>query len=100
QACLAPRAPAIYFSNLAEMCRQKGLLDEAEQAARRALALNAELVPAWNNLGIVLQEAGKIEESAVCLERVAKLQPDNPEAHNNRGNTYFRMGRLDRAQRH
>jgi tetratricopeptide (TPR) repeat protein len=99
-ACLAPRAPAIYFSNLAEMCRQKGLLDEAEQAARRALALSAELVPAWNNLGIVLQEAGKIEESAVCLERVTRLQPDNPEAHNNLGNTYLRMGRLDRAQHH
>jgi tetratricopeptide (TPR) repeat protein len=98
QACLAPRAPAVYFSNLAEMCRQKGLLDEAEQAARRATALQPDLVPAWNNLGIVLQEAGKLAESAVCLERVTTLQPDNPEAHNNLGNTYLRMGRLDRAQ--
>ncbi len=98
QACLAPRTPAIYFSNLAEMCRQKGLLEEAEQAARRATALQPDLVPAWNNLGIVLQEAGKLEESAICLERVTALQPDNPEAHNNLGNTYLRMGRLDRAR--
>jgi tetratricopeptide (TPR) repeat protein len=100
QACLAPRAPAVYFSDVAEMCRQKGLLAEAEQAARRATALQPGLVAAWNNLGIVLQEAGKIEESASCLERVTKLQPDNPEAHNNLGNTYVRMGRLDRAQLH
>jgi tetratricopeptide (TPR) repeat protein len=100
QACLAPRAPAIYFSNLAEMCRQKGLLKEAEQAARRAAALDANLIPAWTNLGIVLQEAGELEESAVCLERVTTLQPDNPEAHNNLGNTYLRLKRLDRAQLH
>lgn len=98
QACLAPRAPAVYFSNLAEMCRQKGLLDEAEQAARRATALQPNLVSAWNNLGIVLQESGKFEESAVCLERVTSLQPDSPEAHNNLGNTYLRMQQLDRAQ--
>lgn len=98
QACLAPRAPAIYFSNLAEMCRQKGLLEDAEQAARRATALQPDLVPAWNNLGIVLQEAGKLEESAICLERVTTLQPLNPEAHNNLGNTYLRMRRLDRAR--
>lgn len=98
QACLAPRTPAVYFSNLAEMCRQKGLLDEAELAARRATALQPDLVSAWNNLGIVLQESGKFEESAVCLERVITLQPDSPEAHNNLGNTYLRMQRLDRAQ--
>jgi len=100
QACLAPRAPAVYFSNLAEMCRQKGLLEEAEQAARRATALDPTLISAWNNLGIVLQEAGELEESTLCLERVTTLQPDNPEAHNNLGNTYLRLKRLDRAQLH
>jgi tetratricopeptide (TPR) repeat protein len=100
QACLAPRVPAVYFSNLAEMCRQKGLLEEAEQAARRATALDPSLIPAWNNLGIVLQEAGKLEESAACLERVTTLQPDNPQAHNNLGNTYLRLKRLDRAELH
>jgi tetratricopeptide (TPR) repeat protein len=100
QACLAPRAPAVYSSNLAEMCRQKGLLKDAEQAARRATASDPNLIPAWNNLGIVLQEAGKLEESAACLARVTTLQPDNPEAHNNLGNTYLRLRRLDRAQLH
>lgn len=97
QACRAPRAPALYFSNLAEMCRQRGLLDEGEQAGRRATALEPGLAAAWNNLGIILQEAGKLEESAACLERVVALQPDYVEAHNNLGNTYKRMGRLDKA---
>src|SRR6478609_348901 len=57
QACEAPRAPPIYFSDFAEMCRQKGLLTEAEAAGRRAVALAPNFTAAWNNLGIVLQEA-------------------------------------------
>jgi len=100
QSCMAPRAPAIYFSDLGEMCRQKKLLAEAEQAARRAVALDANLVPGWNNLGIILQEAGKLEESLACLERVVALKPDWAEAHNNLGNTCKRLGRLDRAEAH
>lgn len=100
QSCLAPRAPAVYFSNLAEMCRQKGFLEEGEQAGRRATALDPNLVGAWNNLGIVLQESGKLEEGAACLERVVALQPDYAEGHSNLGNTFKRMGRLDKAAFH
>ena len=100
QACMAPRAPAIYSSNLAEMCRQKGLLAEGEEAAQRAVAMDPSLVPGWSNLGILLQEAGKLEQSLACLERVVALTPDAPEAHNNLANTCRRLNRLDRAERH
>jgi tetratricopeptide (TPR) repeat protein len=100
QACMAPRAPAVYSSNLAEMCRQKGLLAEGEEAGRRAVSMDPELVSGWNNLGIVLQEAGKFEESLACLERVIAFQPDSAQAHNNLANTSRRLGRMDRAERH
>ena len=40
QACLAPRASAVYSSNLAEMYRQKGMLPEGEEAAERAVAMD------------------------------------------------------------
>ena len=43
EACRSPRAPAVYFSDLAEMCRQKGLLAEGEEAGRRAVALAPHL---------------------------------------------------------
>ena len=98
QACLAPRAPAVYSSNLAEMCRQRGLLVEGEAAARRAVALDPNLVEGWNNLGILLQEAGKFAESRVALERVVASRPQWAEAHNNLGNTCKRLGLLDEAQ--
>jgi tetratricopeptide (TPR) repeat protein len=99
-ACKAPRAPAAYSSDLTEMCRQKGLLADAEEAGRRAVAMDPSLVAGWNNLGIVLQEAGKFEESRVCLERVIAFRPDWAEAHNNLGNTCRRLGRLDLAEPH
>ena len=99
QACEAPRAPAVYFSDLAEMCRQKGLLAEAEQAARRAVALAPNLAGGWNNLGIVLQEALKLDESRLCLERALALEPNNPQTLNNLGNTFKRLGRAAEAEK-
>lgn len=99
RACQAPRVPAVYLSNLAEMCRQAGRLTEAEAAGRRAVAIDHMLVGAWNNLGIVLQEAGKLEESLTCLEQVLALKPDFAEAQNNLGNTLKRLGRLAEARR-
>ncbi|WP_119310122.1 tetratricopeptide repeat-containing sulfotransferase family protein [Cohaesibacter haloalkalitolerans] len=100
KACLSPRVPALYLSNLAEMCRQKGALSNAEDAARRAVALDAGLVQAWGNLGIILQEMGQLEESAACLERVVAAQPEAATAHNNLANTYSRLGSLEKARAH
>jgi tetratricopeptide (TPR) repeat protein len=100
QACQALGAPAAYFSNLAEMCRQGGLLGEAEVAGRRAVALAPEMAAAWNNLGITLQEAGKLDESLACLGKVVALNPDDPLARNNIGNTCMRLGRLAAARDH
>jgi tetratricopeptide (TPR) repeat protein len=98
-ACQAPRAPAVYFSDFAEMLRQKGLLAEAEQAARRAVALAPNFAPAWNNLGIVLQEALKLDESRLCLERALALEGDNPQTLNNLGNTLKRLGLAAEAEK-
>lgn len=98
QASQSPDAQAAIHSNLAELFRQKGLLLEAEQAARRAVEQEPQLVAAWSNLGIILQEAGKFDASLECLQYVASLQPDSAEAHNNLANTYKFLGELTRAQ--
>lgn len=100
QACLDIQAPAFYFSNLAEMCRQKGLLSEAETAAQQAVKKAPALVAAWNNLGIILQESGKPEASLECLRRVIELQPNEALAHNNLANTYRRLHQLEKAEEH
>ena len=99
QACQSPRAPAIYFSDFGEMCRQAGLLAEGEQAARRAVALQPSLAAAWNNLGIILQEALKLDESRASLERALALEPNNPQTLNNLANTFKRLGLAAEAEK-
>ncbi|MCA1323388.1 tetratricopeptide repeat-containing sulfotransferase family protein [Herbaspirillum sp. alder98] len=98
RACMLSTAPAAYCSNLAEICRQRGLLEEAEKNARRAVAQEPQMTAGWNNLGIILQESGKFDASLECLQRVVALQPDNHEAHNNLANTCKLLGRLEEAQ--
>ncbi len=98
QACLSPRAPAVYFSDFAEMCRQAGRLAEGEQAARRAVGLQPTLAAAWNNLGILLQESLKLDESRASLERALALQPGDPQTLNNLANTFKRLGLAAEAE--
>src|ERR1700722_16295362 len=99
EACRSPRAPAVYFSDLAEMCRQRGLLTEGEEAGRRAVALAPHLAAAWNNLGIVLQEMLKLDESRLCIERALALEPNNAETLNNLANTFKRLGLAAEAEK-
>jgi tetratricopeptide (TPR) repeat protein len=99
EACQSPRAPAVYFSDFAEMCRQKGLLAEAEDAGRHAVALAPNFAAAWNNLGIVLQEMLKLDESRLCLERALALEPRNAETLNNLANTMKRLGLAAEAEK-
>ena len=100
QACRSPGAPANYFSNLAEMYRQKGMLAEGEEEARRSLAINSKNAGAWNNLGIILQQSGKLEESRAALQRALDMQPNNAEVHNNLANTCKQLGLPVVAQEH
>ncbi len=100
QACQSPAAAALYHSNLAEMLRRQGGLAEAEVHGCKAVALDPQMIGAWNNLGIILQESGQLDESLICLEKVVALDPRNPSAHNNLGNTCKRLGNIAGAQQH
>lgn len=99
RACDQADAPALYHSNLCEMLRQKGgHHDEAAVHGRRAVALDDRLAQGWNNLAIVLQEQGVLEESRTCLERCLALTPGFSEAHSNLGNTLKKLGLLTQAR--
>jgi tetratricopeptide (TPR) repeat protein len=100
QACAAPQAPAVFWSNLAEMLRQRGQLVQAEAAARTAVERGPGLAGAWNNLGIILQEMGRYDASRACLDKVLEWQPDNAELLNNLGNTCMRQGETVLAERY
>lgn len=72
----------------------------ASQEARRAVAMEPNIVGGWNNFGIPLQEQGKLEESRLCLLRILEFTPQNAQTHNSLGNTCKLLGRLDEAEAH
>ena len=46
-----------------------GRLGQAERLLRRAVAEDASFPPAWNNLGVVLMEQGKVAEASEVFRR-------------------------------
>ncbi|VVE35090.1 glycosyltransferase [Pandoraea capi] len=98
--CRAANGHAACWSDLAEMYRQAGRLDEAVTAGRRAVEIDPAFAAGWNNLGIALQEAGQLEPSLTCLTRVGELEPGSADAQNNLGNTARLLRRFDVAEAH
>ncbi len=100
EGCRSPEAPAALFADFAGICRQRGHLAEGEAAARRAVDMDPTLTGGWINLGVILLDLLKYDESRGALERALALEPRKPETHNNLANVLDRMGRLAEADRH
>ena len=60
--------------------------------------MKPDYAEAHNNLGITLQELGRLDEAEVSYTQAVALKPDYAEAHYNLGNTLKELGRLDEAE--
>jgi len=76
---------------------EKGKIDKAEQALRKALIADVTYGPAHNNLGKLYFGQGKFYLAAWEFEYAAKLMPQRAECHNNLGLVYETVGKLDEA---
>lgn len=76
---------------------QAGRFDEAITCYRQALALQPNLVAAYNNLADALCARGKLEEAEACYRQALALQAGRAELHNNLGAVLFEQGKLDDA---
>ncbi|MDI1260542.1 tetratricopeptide repeat protein [Aquabacterium sp.] len=76
---------ALFRSNLAEMCRQQGRLDEAIRHGEQAIALAPTMASAWANLGIAYHDADQQVRARQCQERALQLDPHLLPALNNLG---------------
>ena len=65
----------------------------------RALAVGGNSTVTRNNLGVALENAGRLEEAAVHLAEAIRLEPHNTRAHANLGNVRFSEGRFADAAR-
>jgi predicted O-linked N-acetylglucosamine transferase (SPINDLY family) len=67
-------------------------------ANQKALEIASNDAEAYNNLGITLQELGRLEDAEASCKKAIKLKPDYAEAHYNLGNTLKKLGRLEDAK--
>lgn len=74
-----PFAPS--DSDLCEIRRRDGRLDEAAAHGRRAVALDPGDPVGWYNLGVVLYDRLEIAASIACERRAIRLAPDAPGPH-------------------
>ena len=85
--------------NLAMLCEQLGDQAECERQLRKAIALEPELAEAHYSLGLLLAEdKNRLEQAADFLATAARLAPENPRIHYNRGLALQMLGRPDQAE--
>jgi tetratricopeptide (TPR) repeat protein len=69
----SPTAGAL--NDLAEFLRRAGRLREAEEQARRAVRFAPNLYQAWDTLGCVLLDQGRVEEASDSMRCAMALSP-------------------------
>jgi TolB-like protein/Flp pilus assembly protein TadD len=74
-------------------------LDQAEYAARRALALDPENAPAHVALGNVLRDRFEWQEAETAYREALVIDPDYPEAHQQYSELLIATGRTGEAVR-
>ncbi|MDA9022727.1 tetratricopeptide repeat protein, partial [Alphaproteobacteria bacterium] len=70
----------------------------AEASYRKAIALKPDYVGAIYNLGVTLQEQGRLDEAEANYKKAIALKPDYVGAIYNLGVTLQEQGRLDEAE--
>jgi tetratricopeptide (TPR) repeat protein len=96
-AALDPGTPQ--FGVAAASClAMQGSLEQAGRELRAATQRHPGYALAWYNLGNVLQEQERHEESLEYFSRAIQLDPALPDAHNNLGRALHRLERFEAAE--
>jgi protein O-mannosyl-transferase len=72
---------------------QCGIFTDAETLYRATLARNPEADLAQNNLGMLLAQAGQMDEAVQHLQKAVAIRPGSARAHNNLANAMRVTGR-------
>ncbi len=71
--------------------------DAAIDFLRKAIALDPRMMPAHNDLGILLQGRGELDQAEACYRGAIELAPHFAEAMSNLGAVLAERGRLEQA---
>jgi tetratricopeptide (TPR) repeat protein len=72
-------------------------IEEAIDAFKGALALDAKNIESYNNLGIVYKSVGEVEKARETFERALAMSPRNGEVHYNLAQLYESEGAWESA---
>jgi Flp pilus assembly protein TadD len=75
-----------------------GRMADAERGFRDLIAKHPELGGAHANLGLILRNAGRHDESIAALEQAVNVNPKQPVFYNQLGVSYRHKGRFDKAR--
>jgi len=98
KACTENEHDAIAHNAFAISLMWLGQLDEAERAARRAIALDPNLSQAYGGLGNVLHFAGRHEPAIIAFEQALRLDPEFHIWIHACGRAQFALERYDEAE--
>jgi tetratricopeptide (TPR) repeat protein len=79
---------------------QAGHYHDYETLWLDTLAKNPACWMAANNLGLVYEKTGRLDDAVARYEEALRIQPDFPDAHTNLGNVLLAKGRKDEALAH
>lgn len=96
EAPVNPQAQAAFDAARAHL--RAGRTAEAERGFRDVVAKHPELGGAHANLGLMLRNAGKHDESIAALEQAVKVSPKQPVFHNQLGVSYRHKGQFQKAR--
>ena len=91
-----PNQPvALHLLGVIEHQMEKHVL--AVDHITKALTIRPDYAEAHNNLGLALQELGRLDDALVHYHKAIEINPDYAGAHNNLGVVLQKLGRLDSA---
>jgi tetratricopeptide (TPR) repeat protein len=96
EAAVPPEAQRAFDGARAHL--RAGRVAEAERGFREVIAKHPELGGAHANLGLILRNAGKHDESIAALEQAVKVGPKQPVFHNQLGVSYRHKGEFQKAR--
>ena len=82
---------------LSAALKQNGKISESLVAGQKSVQLDPQDAEAYYNLGIVMQELGRLDEAEAIYKKAITLKPDH-KAYNNLGIVMQELGRLDEAE--
>jgi serine/threonine-protein kinase len=98
RAALAGRpGAAVGYCAVGECFRLEQHWEAATSYFEKALRLDPAYARTYNNLGLVLQARGRMDEAIELHRKAVQLDPDYAWAHHDLGNALRAIGRLDEA---